>query len=390
MKLFTHDRFICLGHFTSLGLASIAAVLLITLAGTEAFATTSAYWRHEEGTDDNVVVQGPNSVLDSSGFDNHMQTFGPETAATYTTEVSPLALRSGLPNNLSLDFGPAPVSGTEDGGGRNDDNYTTQEKLVNTELFTAMTVEIAFNMHSVNGWQALFGKDGKPLGDEVGEDDSPVPPFKVLIRNDDFPDAIPNQLFIEWIDGDGVVNQNVHFLASGETIVPDQWYHIAFTLTDSAAELWMAGETGDYVLKDAISGEDFAGPSGEVIVFDTTPFTIGRGMFNNGVTDWSDALIDEVRVSNTALTPTEFLFVTEPGGQAGDFDDDGDVDGRDFLVWQRGESPTPLSAGDLADWQTNYGAGGLGAFAAVPEPATWAVFLGLIGVGASLRSHKTR
>ncbi|MBN1855218.1 MAG: hypothetical protein JW829_20975 [Pirellulales bacterium] len=39
----------------------------------------------------------------------------------------------------------------------------------------------------------------------------------------------------------------------------------------------------------------------------------------------------------------------------GDFDLDGDVDGADFLVWQRGESPEPLSASDLADWEANFG-----------------------------------
>lgn len=39
----------------------------------------------------------------------------------------------------------------------------------------------------------------------------------------------------------------------------------------------------------------------------------------------------------------------------GDFDGDGDVDGRDFLVWQRGGSPTPFSASDLAMWRANYG-----------------------------------
>jgi hypothetical protein len=41
----------------------------------------------------------------------------------------------------------------------------------------------------------------------------------------------------------------------------------------------------------------------------------------------------------------------------GDFDFDGDVDGRDFLRWQRGQSTTPQSSGDLADWQNNYGTG---------------------------------
>lgn len=53
---------------------------------------------------------------------------------------------------------------------------------------------------------------------------------------------------------------------------------------------------------------------------------------------------------------------------AGDFDSDGDVDGRDFLVWQRNPS-----VGDLADWQANYGVGSLSSVesvASVPEPAT--------------------
>jgi autotransporter-associated beta strand protein len=70
----------------------------------------------------------------------------------------------------------------------------------------------------------------------------------------------------------------------------------------------------------------------------------------------------------SAFDPTNVVlsdFLAE--GIAGDFDNDGDVDGRDFLVWQRGGSPAPLSPGDLADWKSNFGAtGGIGA---VPEPA---------------------
>lgn len=52
-------------------------------------------------------------------------------------------------------------------------------------------------------------------------------------------------------------------------------------------------------------------------------------------------------------------------GTAGDFDGDGDVDGRDFLVWQRNPS-----IGNLADWQTNFGNGSLSAVSAVPEPTS--------------------
>jgi len=68
------------------------------------------------------------------------------------------------------------------------------------------------------------------------------------------------------------------------------------------------------------------------------------------------------------------IVVSDPG----DFNADGKVDGTDFLAWQRGESPNPFSAADLADWEANYGAVGSLASAAttVPEPAT-VVLLGL-------------
>jgi len=39
----------------------------------------------------------------------------------------------------------------------------------------------------------------------------------------------------------------------------------------------------------------------------------------------------------------------------GDFDDDGDVDGADFLSWQRGGSPNGINSSDLTDWEANFG-----------------------------------
>ena len=82
----------------------------------------------------------------------------------------------------------------------------------------------------------------------------------------------------------------------------------------------------------------------------------------------------------------QFAVVEEA---AGDFDQDGDVDGHDFLEWQR-----DTSIGNLADWKANYGnqyfgnsmltgkvlysplvSLGVGAAAAVPEPTTGLMLL---------------
>lgn len=76
------------------------------------------------------------------------------------------------------------------------------------------------------------------------------------------------------------------------------------------------------------------------------------------------------------------------GGLAGDFDADGDVDGRDFLIWQRGGSPTPLSATDLAAWQSGY-PGPLTALASIPEPGTGLLML-MAGAVLGLNSARRR
>ncbi len=54
-----------------------------------------------------------------------------------------------------------------------------------------------------------------------------------------------------------------------------------------------------------------------------------------------------------------------------------DVDGRDLLEWQLGDSPNPFSSSDLADWETNYGTVFplFATSAAVPEPASMFLML---------------
>ncbi|MEM8945903.1 MAG: autotransporter-associated beta strand repeat-containing protein [Planctomycetota bacterium] len=82
------------------------------------------------------------------------------------------------------------------------------------------------------------------------------------------------------------------------------------------------------------------------------------------------------------------LVLTFTGAQPGDFDGDGDVDGNDFLTWQRTDG---TSAG-LTAWQNNYGSGvgtvGAANAAAIPEPTTL-VLLAMTGAMGLLRRRQS-
>ena len=78
------------------------------------------------------------------------------------------------------------------------------------------------------------------------------------------------------------------------------------------------------------------------------------------------------------VTLSNFLF-------SGDFDQDGDVDGHDFLVWQRNPA-----VGKAALWKAQYGSNLLvPTVAAVPEPAATGWLLPLVRPRANGRGLRS-
>ncbi len=83
----------------------------------------------------------------------------------------------------------------------------------------------------------------------------------------------------------------------------------------------------------------------------------------------------------------DFSLDGPAAGPDSDFDDDGDVDGNDFLLIQRGLGTTTTGA-DITAWKANFGMGAaVGAVGAVPEPATavGAALCALLGLGLGRR-----
>lgn len=111
--------------------------------------------------------------------------------------------------------------------------------------------------------------------------------------------------------------------------------------------------------------EGYVGGNGTLLA-PSASISLGTAYNTSGT---SQDLAFEYHIAGTPavslLGPVNYVDVS-----AGDYNADGVVDGRDFLVWQYGGSPSPLSMQDLADWETNFGTGiaTTATTGAVPEP----------------------
>lgn len=146
--------------------------------------------------------------------------------------------------------------------------------------------------------------------------------------------------------------------------------------------------TGSTTGVSGVAGNDSDGNFGPPVDIALPSTTLQALQFTGAANALSTNNLAQYALTASAATfinnaNTSFTLVAPPD-PTGDFDNDGDVDGRDFLKWQRGESPDPLSADDLAIWQEEYGTGGLVAVTAIPEPGAIAGLI-LCGLSAMLR-----
>ncbi len=172
--------------------------------------------------------------------------------------------------------------------------------------------------------------------------------------------------------------QNITDLAMSRT------GHVAFRaqLSDSSKNALYATDA-DGVLQKIVASDDIIDLDGSSfrvnsIFFQGVTGTISgtAGGLGSGLNDAGQLAANLFgEILDSELMPTgEFLtavvvFDAPAVIPDADFDNDGDIDGRDFLLWQRGGSPSPFSAGDLALWQAHYdGVPLVAESVAVPEP----------------------
>ncbi len=172
---------------------------------------------------------------------------------------------------------------------------------------------------------------------------------------------------------------NYFNFATGSDSVPTP---VASGTAAGTAVFRQSAATGpaDVTLAGGLSPYGTMGQGGNVFEWEETDFDLINdasttrdyrgGSWN---TNFNAGISSSSRLGASALSAASnigFRVASAPEPTRGDFDRDGDVDGRDFLVWQRGGSPNPRSGSDLAVWQDNYGSGPISAFNVVPEPCS--------------------
>jgi len=197
---------------------------------------------------------------------------------------------------------------------------------------------------------------------------------------------------------------------ANETQVEGQWRHVVITF-DASTDL-LRWYINGVMTSEQVAGDGFF-PSYPDL---DSPLLIGSSNEHFG-RQYFDGWLDEFAVYDKRLDdPNEdddtsdsriqahFNELDLWTGIAGGFDSDRDVDGADFLRWQRGHTPGRKAAPgqlkddnlelvaspeDLLDWQANFGsiASSQSAFGTVPEPTSLGL-LTVAGIGLLIRRRR--
>ena len=205
-----------------------------------------------------------------------------------------------------------------DGDGRpgngNGDLYMAQ-KFGRLDDFT---VELSFHPAAGSlaaGYQCFLGLDGTTGTAAIDLENGPaLQPFRLMRWGRSNPQG-NSQINLQ--NGDLFLNVRSQNPATSEWVsVPievidrtnftaDRWYHLAIVGSVSAGTITVYSyENGSYV--------QLGQGSGYVGNLQSNVWTLGRGMHNGNPADWvGDATFDEVRIANTALTPSQFLYAAQ-------------------------------------------------------------------------------
>jgi hypothetical protein len=295
--------------------AAILVCAFVAVAGSpDVRAATVAYWRFETGpANTSVLHSGADGAFsgttpDVSGNGNSLSawTQGGYAGFAYRTDVSFASVpQNGATNKFSVkNTGGYPALFTSASGSTSGINL----KAITPAQFT---IEASYKPEANGGYRTIVGRDAQ----NVATSDASLAALYLQVRPDD-------SVGIQFTDVAGYTHSaysppgwlygfNASTNAEG---VGAPWYNLAAVNDGStlklyvnnvlvaATDLTLSGSPNLLLAVGTTSGSDWS----------TGAWSVGRGLYGGNHTDRAVGFIDEVRISNSALKPGEFLAAARP------------------------------------------------------------------------------
>ncbi|HSI09423.1 MAG: LamG domain-containing protein, partial [Rariglobus sp.] len=254
---------------------ALASLLIIASASR---ADTLAYYRFEDVTGDRIPSPPSRpTVRDSS--DRKLDLYAYKNPALSTSVPTPLIPKTRAPNRLAVY-----ATGTEDLYAKPDDGLS-RVALID------FTIEVWAQFESIIGNQTLVGRDSLSRDQGAGA----LFYLSKTTHAKPGPGQLENAFRVELVtrsDRSLTIESNVQ-------AQPGVWYHLAVVgnTTAGTVSLYVNGKIAGFAT-------DFDG----LFIPPSNPgWTIARGQYAGKATDHFLGWLDEVRFSDTALTPAQFL-----------------------------------------------------------------------------------
>lgn len=291
------------------------AVGAMTALASSVEADTMAYWRFEAGPAGTDVVHTggatgiwSSDIQDVSGNNNDLSTWetGGGAGYQYRADVAESVTGTGQTNNLSVK------------------NTGTGPAMWNNTLWawspTAWTIEVSFKIEA-GGYRTIIGRDSQG-GFVDGSDDALAALY--LQKQDD------ESLAIKFQDSAGyfhTAETDADFIDGFDfNVDPDgdlaPWYSAAAVSDGSLLSLYVLNHDNPgagYALVaqtdltlSASTDTSLSTGHGDGGDWDAGNFSIGRGLFGGGHGDRAYGFLDEIRFTDGALAPDQFIFANVP------------------------------------------------------------------------------
>ncbi len=260
---------------------------------------TVAYWTFEEGAADAYVSysqgsagQYDGSILDVSGSGNHLSVWAGSWEWYRADAPASTTPQIGVANTLSVqnanDWNAMSAIGT---------SLTTWNP-------TNWTIEAAFKTDRTTGYQTLVGRDSS--GAYSG--DAALSVLYLAVRPG-------GSIAITFVDNAG---NRWNIDSAAGVVEVDQWQAAAAVSDGSTLSLYLKNITAAETNYTLMGSLDISGSAdcalstgaGDGAYWDAGVITVGRGLYNGEHTDRLFGYIDDVRLSDAALTTNQFLYST--------------------------------------------------------------------------------